>query len=294
MHEYKNPLRVRAAQILAVTALVLGYCGCQTQTPELPAPMPPGTSAAVICGLTGVDPRSSFYGGWDGACPGCDKDAAVVAAATRGLGYSSTVVLLNEDATCFRFISQCAVAAASLKAAADAGARPLLFIYVSGHGGQVPDTDADEADGKDETLCLYDMQLLDDVMWAGLCKIDAVSPRIRVVFMTDTCNSGTNYRAPSLVRAVAARRSRAPQGFRNEFLHIGGCADGKSSYGDADGGVMTTAAFTGTGFSGRTWAEWFQAFAATMPKNQVPVFEYLPGACCSESETPLPDMEAMK
>jgi hypothetical protein len=37
-------------------------------------------------------------------------------------------------------------------------------FFVSGHGGQVKDTDGDEEDGLDETLCLWDGQCADDFL----------------------------------------------------------------------------------------------------------------------------------
>lgn len=255
-------------------------------------PVIPGMATAVVVSLTKVNPNA--YGGWDGDCPGCDIDGARVAQKCREFGYSSVVTLTNQQATSFRFLAQCSLAALALKPLADKGEKPLLLIYVSGHGGQVPNLTGTEADGQDETLCLWDGQLVDDLLWQALLK---VPKGVRVAFITDTCNSGTNYKAPkSYMREFRARASRKAQGeVVCDFLHIGGCADGMSSYGSAQkGGELTYALFEASGGpQGKTWKEWFYSAKEKMPRNQVPVFEILQTTeslmCCKFEE-----MEALK
>lgn len=268
--------------------------GCSTVTNAVSqiTPVMPGKAVAVVVSLTKVNPNA--YNGWTGECPGCDIDGARVAQSCREYGYTSVVVLTNEQATAFRFLSQCALAATALKPLADKGEKPLLLIYVSGHGGQVPNLTGTEEDGKDETLCLWDGQLVDDLLWQALMK---VPKGVRVAFITDTCNSGTNYKAPrSYVKAFRARSTRkANEGLQCDFLHIGGCADGFSSYGSAEkGGELTYALFVGSGGpSGNTWGSWFEKAKAKMPRNQVPVMEVLQTQeslmCCKFEEE-----EAMK
>lgn len=241
-----------------------------------PGPVPPSPAAAVVVGLTNVDPAG--YGGWTGSCPGSDVDADGMAELCRGAGIPVTV-LTNSEATVFRFLKACAVAAASVTPAAEAGLRPLVLIYYSGHGGQVADGGGDEADGKDETLCLWDRQLVDDVMADGLSLFPAGA---RVAFITDSCNSGSNYRAPAdWAGVVEARRSRRRGAVKCQFIHIGGCGDGESSFGGAGGGVATTALLTvyrqarGTllmsyppRYQTLTWRQWFNLAAQFMPRNQ--------------------------
>lgn len=214
--------------------------GCVSQTPTTVEtavlPAVPGTAVAVITYLTHVNPDA--YGGWAGDCPGTDVDAAVMAGICRARSIPYTV-LSNENATAFRFLAACAGAAKAVEPAAKTGLKPLVLIYYSGHGGQVTDTNGDETDKKDETICLWDGQLTDDVMYAGLCKFPE---GCLVAFVTDSCNSGTNFRSPkNWVRVVAARSSRAQEPLKCMFIHIGGCADGESSFGGSAGGQATTA-----------------------------------------------------
>ena len=274
---------------LSLVAL-LGCASVQEQVPQI-VPVLPGTAAAVVVSLTEVNPKA--YNGWLGACPGSDIDGERVAAACRFAGYTSVVTLTNSQATSFRVLSQCALAATALKPAADKGLKPILLLYVSGHGGQTPNLTGTEADGFDETLCLYDVPLVDDLLWQALCQ---VPKGIRVVFISDTCNSGSNYRFPkSYSREMRARSSRAPAELKCDFLHIGGCADGFSSYGSAiKGGELTFALFVASGGpTNKTWKEWFFSARDVMPRNQVPVFEVMNTQetllCC-----PIEDYPALK
>ena len=103
----------------------------------------------------------------------------------------------------------------------------------SGHGGQRKDVGGDESDGRDETICLYDGQLSDDVVWEMLAY--AAKRSVRVWMVTDSCNSGTNYRA-------VHDYVKAGKGIPGlSLIHWGGCADGMVSFGSASGGEFTTA-----------------------------------------------------
>lgn len=263
--------------LMTLAAVAMGGCVNLT-TPAVDAvdavvtaPSVNTDAAAVLVGLTGVD--AAAYGGWDGACPGCDIDVSRMAALCVSCGVPS-ITLFNADATRFRFLSACAAASKSLESAAKAGRSPLLLIFYSGHGGQVADKNADEPDGADETLCLWDGQLTDDLMWQALCEVPA---GVRVAFVTDSCNSASNYKSPrDWVSVMQARSTRSPREMECGFIHMGGCDDGKSSFGGDDGGVFTDALMT-TFKAGISWREWFDAAKAKMSRNQVPVFAELNG-----------------
>lgn len=214
---------------------------------------PAKRAAAVICGLTAVDPAK--YGGWKGDCPGCDVDAQAFAIACQSEGVPYEL-LLNRQA------NYIGIVASAKRACATLSAGDLLVIYISGHGGQVADTSGDEADGKDETLCLWDGQLSDDAVWQLLAQ---VPKGVRVWMITDTCNSGTNYRAPH------SYRSRIADG--PTLLHWGGCADGKSSFGSAQGGTFTTA-LVDSYRTGQSYADWFASAKRRMPFTQRPTCEF--------------------
>lgn len=68
----------------------------------------------------------------------------------------------------------------------------VLVITYSGHGSTVADANNDEADGKDETLYLYNGNLIDDEIKDILQKL----PKgVRLTIVSDSCHSGTVTRA---------------------------------------------------------------------------------------------------
>lgn len=67
-----------------------------------------------------------------------------------------------------------------------------LVITYSGHGTWVPDTSGDEADGRDEGLCPYDIgtsgALLDDEIHD---LFQQRRKRVRILLLSDSCHSGS-------------------------------------------------------------------------------------------------------
>lgn len=219
-------------------------------------------AAAVVCGLTRVDPAK--YGGWAGECPGCDVDAGVfaLACASNGVGYE---LLQNGQCT-----------AEGIRQAAEralANVRPggLLILYYSGHGGQVSDPgDASETDGRSETICLWDGQLSDNIVWDLLCR---VPEGIRIWMITDSCHSGTNYRGVHDYGAGIRSRASSARSREPDLLHWGGCDDAHSSFGTSQGGTFTTA-LVDAYVSGQSYADWFARAARRMPSSQIPICAY--------------------
>jgi hypothetical protein len=72
----------------------------------------------------------------------------------------------------------------------------VLLIHYSGHGSNVPDSDGDEADRRDEILCPTDLDwknpLLDD--WLR-DTFDSLRSGVSLTVIMDCCHSGTNTRA---------------------------------------------------------------------------------------------------
>ena len=104
-------------------------------------------------------------------------------------------MLLTSQATSAAVIGAIQQATATLKSG------DLFFLSYSGHGGQVPDTNHDEADRQDETWVLYDRELVDDELYVLWGKFAA---GVRIVMLSDSCHSGTVARAmPIFNRANA-------------------------------------------------------------------------------------------
>jgi hypothetical protein len=136
-------------------------------------------AVSLHLGLNGVSAKA--YAGWDGPLDACEFDANDMAKIAKSQGMKATV-LLTKKATRAALFSGLRAAAKQL-AGGD-----LFFLSYSGHGGQVPDVNGDEADGKDETWCLYDGQLIDDELYFELSQFAA---GVRILVLSDSCHSGT-------------------------------------------------------------------------------------------------------
>jgi len=140
--------------------------------------MPKGLSLHI--GLNRVDP--AHYGGWDGQLAGCVNDAKDMAAIAQSRHFDPITTLLDQQATAERVIEVMLGAAGQLQAG------DLFLLTYSGHGGQVRDTNGDEPDGRDETWCLYNRQLVDDELYGLWGRFE---PGTRILMLSDSCHSGS-------------------------------------------------------------------------------------------------------
>jgi hypothetical protein len=114
----------------------------------------------------------------------------------------------------------------------------IIYVHYSGHGSYVPDVHGDEVDGYDETLYLYDGNLLDDELNA-ICK--TIPLGVHVSFGMDCCFSGSNTRLltgnPYKVRFMPPKKSfpahiRVKQALRTEGMNwvvMSGCKENETS-----------------------------------------------------------------
>lgn len=190
-----------------------------------------------------------------GACPGASLDAQRI---HDKVSAGKKAILLDSAAT------RKAVTNALKSGIAGTEDDGLFVFFYSGHGGQAKSSDPSEDDGRDETLCLYDAELVDNTIWSIL-----QSAKCRVFMVTDCCHSGSNYRSASPLRGfVAARSAESPKGLR--LLHWGGCQDSTYSYGDEAGGVMTNAILSQIG-KGVSYKDAFKHVVAASRAYQAPV-----------------------
>ena len=147
-------------------------------------------------GLNSVS--AAAYEGWDGPLAACEFDANDMAALAKTRGIKPSV-LLTKKATRGAVLAGMRNAAKALKAG------DLFFLSYSGHGGQVPDTNHDEPDKKDETWCLYDGQLIDDELYLELSRFAA---GVRVLVLSDSCHSGSVTRERNPPPPPAGQRAK--------------------------------------------------------------------------------------
>jgi metacaspase-1 len=134
-------------------------------------------------GLNLVDPR--HYDGWIGALTACEADATSMEAIAESSGFT-TRTLLTTAAT------RSGVTSAIKEASDSLAAGDIFLISYAGHGGYVPDVNGDEVDGRDETWCLYDGELIDDELWQ---LWQGFAAGVRILVVSDSCHSGTVTRA---------------------------------------------------------------------------------------------------
>ena len=139
--------------------------------------MPKGL--ALTIGINAVDP--GHYGGWSGPLNACEADAEDMASIAKSRRFGVTT-LLTKNATRAQVIDQILTASQQLKTG------DIFMLSYSGHGGHLPDRNADEEDQEDETWCLYDGELLDDELHGLFGRFQ---PGVRVLVFSDSCHSGT-------------------------------------------------------------------------------------------------------
>lgn len=210
---------------------------------------------AVCAGLNAVDPVA--YDGWSGELTACEADATSMSKLLSAQGFNCTV-FYTKKATSAAVLGKLREHARTLVAG------DVLCFTNSSHGGQVQDAarGGDEVDGWDETLCLWDREVIDDELWQLWSEFAA---GVRIVMLSDSCHSGTvsralgNYhsitaftRNRAMPRDVAERVYAANKDMydglqsvtdraavKAKVLLISGCADNQTSLDGAVNGLFT-------------------------------------------------------
>jgi hypothetical protein len=250
------------------------------------------TGISLHIGLNAVDPQ--HYEGWSGPLNACEADANDMADLAHTNGYAPTK-LLTRKATRAAVLGGIAHAAKSLKSG------DMFFLTYSGHGGQLPDLNGDEPDGKDETWCLYDGELVDDELYSSW---GAFAAGVRILLLSDSCHSGSvskalHYQARARTIPGTVYRAmpdevalRVYQGNRKTYdpilkrrdlsealgevkasvLLISGCQDNQLSQDGTFNGLFTgtlKTVWNGGTFKG-SYRRFHTAIGAKMPPDQSP------------------------
>lgn len=118
-----------------------------------------------------------------------------------------------------------------------------VLVTYSGHGSTVPDTNRDEADGYDETICPVDF------MTTGMITDDDLSEAFaqfacEIVFISDSCHSGSILDAPYMYENGIERPGEAACKWRG--VTISGCRDAQTSADAYDSTRKPAGALTST------------------------------------------------
>ena len=233
------------------------------------------------------------YPGTQNDLSGCVNDANDWATELSARGHAVTR-LLDQQAT------HAAMSAAIMGLIKSAISGDSLTITYSGHGTWLPDSSGDEADGRDEALCPYDIgsagPLLDDEINALFATR---APGVRIVLISDSCHSGTVTRGreddldPGHPRArfmpleswmpagelptATARPAHLVGGIKRSGgdLLLAGCLDTQYSWdtrfkGRPNGAFTYYALKTLRESNPSTYAAWFKAIRAYLPSTKLP------------------------
>lgn len=147
-----------------------------------PAPKPRARYAAIVAVGRYKDPHIR-------PLPACAKDAELMKQLFQTYGRMEDLVVLQDDQATRKNVEKLFRILAE-------GTKPgdEIFIYWTGHGASVADTDGDEQDGLDEVLVTHDASrddvgrtgVLDDVLRRWVQDLDGR----RVIFMLDVCLAG--------------------------------------------------------------------------------------------------------
>jgi len=175
------------------------------------SPSPAGARTFAL--VVGID-RYAHYDDLEGAA----ADARDIAASLRRFGAASVRMLLDGEA------SYRAIRSAWRQMVAQARRGDVLIFSYAGHGGQEPEAvPGSEADGKDETFLLGGFspdspkgrreRIVDNEInsWFRL----AGDRGLKVIFIADSCHSGTMTRAVD-ERAQLRTRATPPYGFPDD------------------------------------------------------------------------------
>ena len=166
-----------------------GAGGAAPASPGTPAapgtPARPPGAATAGTRVWAVSVGISDYPGSGNDLPECANDAVKIAEALRGQGLTTPdreILLTDAQAT------RGAVQQALQRVAREAQPDDVVVFFYSGHGGQsgTPSTDPEELDHIDETLFLYDGEMLDNEMGR---LISGIRARM-TLFTIDSCFSG--------------------------------------------------------------------------------------------------------
>lgn len=106
----------------------------------------------------------------------------------------------------------------------------FVWIHYSGHGSAVADTNKDEADGKDETLCPSDYDTMGDITDDVVCDmLKSFNPRTVVVMVIDACHSGTMGDLKYIWDATAKKCVPTGKDQAGRIVLLSGCMDQQTS-----------------------------------------------------------------
>lgn len=264
-----------------------------------------GELYSVHTGLNHVDP--THYGGWDGSLAGCVNDALAMAHLAAKANAAGSMLFLDSDALAKHVLAQLR-SYCSLASPGDT----VLFTN-SSHGGQLPDENGDESDRADETVVMFDREVVDDELAAVWSVAQA---GVRILVISDSCHSGTVIRAVGTPGMISRKSRMMPHDvarsvylinkdvydpilqdpalreykgqIKASVLSLSGCQDNQLSYdGDVNGLFTEKLLQVLATKKAKTYGDLVARVRRLMPSDQSPDFRYA-GPRCPAFEASVP------
>lgn len=248
------------------------------------------------------------YPGTNSDLSGCVNDARDWAAELKARGFSTTTLLDSQA-------SKSVILFHVKDALRMAQPGDVVVFTFSGHGSWTPDLDGDEPDGRDEALCPYDFEhglLTDDELYEVFTDRN---PRVRLVFVSDSCHSGTvarfagldadahspkvKFLPPSVtggweaagplahMMGSAFERFATQSRAKSSALLLSGCQDTEYSYdawfGGRANGAFTKAALQAIRSAPKTYLDWQRGIRRLLPSTSYPQRPALVGTSTQKS-----------
>jgi len=231
------------------------------------------------------------FPGTDSDLNGCVNDAQDWQKVLSGRGFD-TKILLDNQAT-YSAVVDSLIRMFDITDSGDS-----IIVTNSTHGTQIPDTDGDEPDGFDEAICVIsdNQQKIDIITDDQLWKIFKIKkPGVKLIWMADSCHSGTVTRAFGEVYSGRRRflpwailqyiildipiKEKRERSFGSEewpYLLLAGCQDNQYCYDDyfenRPNGAFTKASIDTLKKlpEQATYRDWFTAIKKILPSNRHP------------------------
>lgn len=244
------------------------------------------------------------YTGTSNELPDCVKDANDVAECLMSRGFQVTSIL-DGAATASVILD----ALRAMIAKAQYG--DLAVFTYSGHGSFVPDQSGDEPDGRDEIICPADIMSGNFITDDQLNEVFSDRNRgARVVFLSDSCHSGTVHKFAEIPTSWGAPAVRMPRRVRflppgnfmkaladrtapeavtqpltrarkaaSAALLLSGCQDWEYSYSTGTNGAFTRAYLDAIA-AGEivSYQDWYRAIRERLPTSEYPQTPSIQGA----------------
>lgn len=184
---------------------------------------------ALLVGLEYVNPDvEDRYDDYKAGCFGVGQDLIIMKNILENKGYT-VEDLKNKKATSDNILNSLFNISKKLKKG------DIFTFYYSGHGGSKTDLNRDELDDhQDETLVVYDRDLVDDELNSKWLQF---KEGVRILMVSDNCNSGTNYKAGDDIRQESKPiliDKHIDKEMKAMMIHIGACRDSQSVSGGTD------------------------------------------------------------